>query len=322
VIKLGLIMVQQLHGVAGDGIVALKPIAAFALLYILLYFFPYNALFCNQFRAAAFTLFLWTTLVEVIRLLGVPESMAGDIMLLGIGPSVYIGQALAYRRWLLVTQRLPPLRRVLEIITSGNVEAERALIRRLSLEDGDTDLDIMVRHVMRHSNSSFVGLQGSDDHHVHQFSIFSLLGISFNDTDEMSKRDDASVHSNDEGDESTNLVEMASRAKKRWVSYEKRVLVMQWLYTRAAGDLGESGRFWLSILNTHHFYGQNLPVRMSASSAIKVNSLDLRYCLFRYLFERRRQQLAEGVGTVRYLDLSKALRAAQKYHRKALREMQ
>jgi len=114
---------------------------------------------------------------------------------------------------------------------------------------------------------------------------------------------------------------LGRRSRGRWVSFEKRIVIMQWLYTRASKDLGESGRFWLSILNTHHFFGQALPIRMSAAASIKISSMDLRYCLFRYLFERRRQQLAEGVGTVRYLDLSKSLRSAQLFHRRALREM-
>ena len=108
---------------------------------------------------------------------------------------------------------------------------------------------------------------------------------------------------------------MAKRSKRRWVSFEKRVMVMQWLYTKGSKDLGESGRFWLSILNTHHFFGQALPIHMSAAAAIKISSMDMRYCLFWYLFERRRQQLAEGMGTVRYLDLSKSLRTAQRFHR-------
>lgn len=313
----------------GDLIVIAKPVLAMLLLYQLLYFFPYNSLGSNQFRAAAYAVFLWTTVIEVMRIANVKVELAGDIYLLGIGPAAYVGTYLAFRRWQLVVNRLPSTGRILAIITSGNLRAEDDLVKRLGLDQGETDVDILVRHVMRRTDSAIVGLQRSDDHDVPAFSILTLLGITFqsgNSLDDGSADDeeDALDYGRGEGDEANSqdaIRAMARRSRRRWVSFEKRVLVMQWLYTKASKELGESGRFWLSILNTHHFFGQTLPVRMSAAAAIKVSSMDLRYCLFRYLFERRRQQLAEGVGTVRYLDLSKSLRSAQQFHKRTLKEM-
>jgi len=85
-------------------------------------------------RAGAYAVFLWTTIVEVMRVANVSVDMAGDILLLGIGPALYTGAYLAYRRWQLVVTRLPPLHKVMAVITSGNTRAEEALVRRLGLD--------------------------------------------------------------------------------------------------------------------------------------------------------------------------------------------
>lgn len=342
VLKLVLILLDHVQRVVDPLFVLAKPIIASIMLYQILLMFPYNSQASNQFRCGAFALFLWASICETCRVLGLSLDASGDLLLVGAGPAAYLGWLLAYRRWFLVTSRMPKVSKMYHIITTGGRHAEAGLVSRLGLDAaGESDVDIMVRHVMRRTDSAFVGLERSTDQSNRQFSLLSLLGITltanhdedagFNESDEEDDDDDELLSQQQQaseagsvaasGIETSTVVQIAEESRRRWRREKKRGLVMQWLYSHAARHLQEKGLFWLSMLNVHHFFGQALPVRMSASAAAKINMLDIRYCFFRYLFERRRQQLANGVGTVRYLDLSKSLRSAQHYHRIAMEEL-
>lgn len=114
-----------------------------------------------------------------------------------------------------------------------------------------------------------------------------------------------------------NMV-VSSMMKDESVDMLVRQRCSQWVYKRAMQCQGESAKFWVDYFSFCHMNGMSCEVRMNSSSP---SSLDVRFAVYRYSFEKKRAQAGAGVGTVKYLDMSKAMKTAQKYHQEAYREI-
>jgi len=78
------------------------------------------------------------------------------------------------------------------------------------------------------------------------------------------------------------------------VKREHRLLVAQWLYARAYALKPESSRLFTSYFNFCHEHHLDAHLRLTSTTMAKVNTLDLRFTLFRFLFEKRRSQIGAG----------------------------
>jgi hypothetical protein len=312
IIKLVLVLVVQLTSVLGQIAAAfIKLILAFVLLWVLVREQPYNVKSSGMFRSGGAGMFVWASFVEVMASLGASVNSLAGVFLLGLVPGMAAGAYLSARRWTAVTAKLPSAARLWELIDSE--EANKATLDALIVLDNPTDLDIAVRHVLTPPGEVSGFIQEKNDKWL--LGILGIRGIP-------ASNDNVDAHGLNDRDVSRRGETVAQIGHKLVrIGPDERIFLAHWMFQRAVAEQGDSSRLWTSYFNFVHWSGSGSRMRLSAASLARINSLDLRFAVFRYLFEKRRAQVGQGQSTIRYLDLSKSSRTAAVYHQKAYREI-
>jgi hypothetical protein len=305
-VKTALVFLMYAQPYISSSFVLLKVAAALILCWTVLYFLPFNRLITNQLRAASMFFVLWIMIVEALRVFGVEEGTCAEILLLGIGPMMILGYGLVWVRWRLVAAKIPSSTLLVELIDqeSRHPNAAAKMVKLRST----TDADIAVRAVMYDDGvrsrtwaglGKLCGLEGdwgnnADDEETEPHtpgSNTARAGAAHQTADVERGEDDLLL-------------------RQKGPSLEERLQVAHWIYARLYAAHPESSRLWVGYFNFCHEHHVESRMRMNATTIGRVNSLDLRFALFRYLFEKRRSQVGAGLGTIKYLDFTKSLRTA------------
>ncbi|KAA0156042.1 hypothetical protein FNF29_01460 [Cafeteria roenbergensis] len=318
-IKLVLVIIVQLTPLEGVVLAAfLKLFLSLALLFFVVQLQPYNVMQANMFRTAGIALFTWTSIIECAAALGAPSQYTADFFLLGAVPALSVGAMLSKMRWQRVVDKMPTTARLWEMVDAEE-RFEATLSSCLTLDD-PTDLDIAVRQVLKPPGATSGYLREK-----HERTLRRVLGMRgpFDQGGPGDATDSGGRGGIGAGVDGIRRDEDIAEVNGRLVRIgdEERFFLVHWLYQRAVAEQGDSSRLWTSYFNFVHWADTASRLRMTAASLARINSLDLRFAVFRYLFEKRRSQVGQGQSTVRYLDLSKSMRAATVYHGKAYREI-
>jgi len=281
-IKLLLVVVQQLTPVTGSIAAAfLKLALAALLLYWLVQMQPYNVKQSNMFRTAGVGLFVWTTLVEVSASLGAPAEYTAELFLLGAVPAMSFGAWLSKRRWDRVISAMPTTARLWEMVDSED-QFESTLQAALVLDD-PTDLDIAARHVLTPPGCTSGFLKEK-----HERSLVRLLGMTGPADRSGGMFDSSSAGSLGSSVDGLHRDEDVAEVDGKLIRIgaEERFFLVHWLFQRAVTEQGDSSRLWTAYFNFVHWAETGSRMRMSAAALARINSLDLRFSVFRYLVSR------------------------------------
>jgi hypothetical protein len=307
-VKTGLIIVTYAQPHVAPAFGLLKLAAAGFLLASLLYFVPYARLVTNQWRAASFSLFFWVVLVETAVSLGQDKKRAGDVLLLGIAPAMLLGYAAMWVRWRVVAAKLPPAEDLVAMIMDEATHYDRLL--KAFKPANVTDIDIAVRTVMFADgvkSRTWGGLgwlcgieaPGADDEsdeetqgHGHGGAAPAARGAGgvgstrrFGRVRSGGVTPSASTHDlasptpsavSGGGGGAGDSSAASSLLGRRKITREQRLLVAQWLYARGYALRSESSRLWVSYLNFCHEHHLDAHMKMSTTTIVKVNTLDVR----------------------------------------------
>lgn len=281
VIKLLLVLTVQMTPVMGIIAAAfIKFFLSLVLLWTMLRFMPYNVLIANQFRAGGIAMFVYVSIVEVAAAINLIGNSAGDFFLLGVIPAAMFGSYLAARRWHSVTNKMPSAGRLWEMVEQED-RYDRVLSGMLVL-DTPTDLDIAVRHVLTASNEMSGYIRDKND-----LGILRALGWRVGSESSGSAGHDDSDAAQSLGGlrRGPDVAQVDGRLLR--MGSEERYFLVHWLYQRAAAEQGDTSRLWTAYFNFVHWGNTGSRMRMSAAALARINSLDLRFAVFRYLVSQR-----------------------------------